>query len=133
MSRLMLCGVVSWLGLIPSAPLSANDCEDKAAAFVEKLGGKVVRDEKLPGKPVIEVNLCDGAVTDAGLKELAALKSLTALNLGHTKVTDPGLKELAPLKNLKILSLFKTKVTDAGLKELAPLENLTDSTSSTQR
>ena len=57
MSRLMLCGVVSWLGLIPSAPLYADDAEDKAVAFVEKLGGKVTRDEKLPGKPVIRVHL----------------------------------------------------------------------------
>ena len=39
-------------------------------------------------------------MTDAGLKELAPLKNLTALDLGDTQVTDAGLKELAPLKNL---------------------------------
>jgi hypothetical protein len=33
-------------------------------------------------------------VTDAGLKELAGLKSLQALDLTFTKVTDAGLKEL---------------------------------------
>ena len=77
MSRLMLCGVVSWLVLIPSAPLYADDAEDKAVAFVEKLGGRVTRDEKLPGKPVIGVHLSFNAVTDVGLKELAPLKNLT--------------------------------------------------------
>ena len=34
-------------------------------------------------------------MTDAGLKELAALKNLTTLNLSDTQVTDAGLKELA--------------------------------------
>ena len=33
-------------------------------------------------------------MTDAGLKELAGLKSLQSLNLHSTKVTDAGLKEL---------------------------------------
>jgi hypothetical protein len=33
-------------------------------------------------------------VTDAGLKELAGLKSLQSLDLSRTKVTDAGLKEL---------------------------------------
>ena len=33
-------------------------------------------------------------MTDAGLKELAGLKSLQTLNLFHTQVTDAGLKEL---------------------------------------
>jgi hypothetical protein len=40
------------------------------------------------------------------------------LNLVRTKVTDAGLKELAALKGLKVLDLSSTKVTDAGLKEL---------------
>ncbi len=60
-------------------------------------------------------------VTDAGLKELAGLKSLQALYLAGTQVTDAGLKELAGLKSLQILDLRGTKVTDAGLKELAGL------------
>jgi internalin A len=118
MSRLMLCGVVSWLVLIPSAPLCANDAEDKAVAFVEKLGGRVTRDEKRPGKPVIGVRLSFSAVTDVGLKELAPLKNLTCLYLAATQVTDAGLKGLAPLKNLTTLHLSRTKVTDAGVQEL---------------
>ncbi len=113
------------LGLCLGSSARADDAEDKAVAFVEKLGGKVTRDEKAPGKPVVGVDLGGTAVTDAGLKELAPLKSLTTLELSVTQVTDAGLKELAPLKNLTTLNLSETKVTDAGLKELAPLKNLT--------
>ena len=71
------------------------------------------------------LDLCLTKVTDAGLKELAALKRLTKLGLTDTKVTDAGMKELAALKNLTSLILVNTKVTDAGLKELAALKNLT--------
>jgi internalin A len=63
-------------------------------------------------------------VTDAGLKELARLKSLQALSLGGPKVTDAGLKELARLKSLQKLELSHTGVTDAGLKHLAALKSL---------
>ena len=63
-------------------------------------------------------------MTNAGLKELAPLKQLQTLFLGHTLVTDAGLKELAPLTQLQRLDLGITKVTDVGLKELAPLTQL---------
>ena len=96
----------------------AADAEDKAVAFVEKLGGEVTRDEKAPGKPVVTVTLAFTDVTDVGVKELAALKNLTTLSLRLTQVTDAGVKELAALKNLTTLHLFGTKVTDTGVKEL---------------
>src|SRR5215218_3019317 len=70
MSRLMLCGLMSGVILCSSAPVRADDAEDKAVAFVEKLGGKVGRDEKAPGKPVVTVSLFyNSPVSDAGLKE----------------------------------------------------------------
>ena len=50
-SRLMLCGVMSWLAIGPAAPLRADDAEDKAVALVEGLGGKTTRDPKRSGKP----------------------------------------------------------------------------------
>ena len=62
--------------------------------------------------------------TDAGLKALAGLKNLTALDLSSTAVTAKGLRELVGLTNLTTLSLGG-KVTAQGLKELAPLKKLT--------
>src|SRR5262249_36077846 len=50
-------------------------------------------------------------VKDAGLKELAAFKSMQMLNLAVTLVSDAGMKELAGLKNLQSLNVGYTKVT----------------------
>ncbi len=80
---------------------------------------------KLPGPvPVFGLDLYRTQVTDAGLKELAALESLQVLDLGYTQVTGAGLKELAGLQNLQALNLIGTQVTGAGLKELAGLKSL---------
>ena len=46
---------VAGLGLTSSA--RADEAEDKAVAMVEALRGKVKRDDKAPGNPVVEVNL----------------------------------------------------------------------------
>jgi internalin A len=43
---------------------------------------------------------------------------LQSLNLCSTQVTDAGLKELAGLKSLRTLKLDIGNVTDAGLREL---------------
>src|SRR5207302_796007 len=104
---------------------AARADEASAVKAVEKLGGKVTRDDKLPGRPVIGVNLGHPKVTDADLKELKNLKQLTSLNLGDKQVTDAGLKDMQELKQLTTLNLGDTKVTDAGLKELKDLKQLT--------
>ena len=138
--------------LLAVVPLYADDAEDQAVKAVEKLGGKVIRDDKDPAHPVVEVDLeqCWG-LTDAGLKELAALKGLRKLvlfscegvtdaslkelivfprlqrlDLALTKVTGTGLKDLAGLKELQTLRLSYTAVTDAGLQHLAALKGLKD-------
>jgi hypothetical protein len=109
-------------GLCLSSAVRADDAEDKAVAFVKKLGGTVTRDEKAPGEPVITAKV--RKVSDAGLKELAALKNLTTLDLWRTSVSDAGLKELAALESLNTLHLGGTKVTDAGMTALTALKNL---------
>ena len=78
MSRLLLCGLMAGGILYSSAPVRADDAEDKAVAFVKKLGGTITRDDKQTGKPVTTLNLNGTGVTDAGLKELAALNNLTS-------------------------------------------------------
>ena len=113
--RTMLVGAVMLLACLSGA---ARADEASAVKAVEKLGGKVTRDDKLPGKPVIGVSFNFKPVTDAGLKELKDLKQLTSLNLDNTKVTDAGLKELKDLKQLTSLNLYATKVTDDGVADL---------------
>src|SRR5260370_4123467 len=66
--------------------------------------------EKLPAPSAsFALILSNTTVTDAGLKELAELKSLQALELGGTEVTDAALKELSGLKSLQSLVLGFTK------------------------
>jgi internalin A len=128
MRRLMLLefGVSTWAILASAVWVRADENEDKAVAFVKKLGGTVTRDESLPGEPVVNVDLSRSAeMTDSGLLELTAFKRLASLSLHSTKVTDAGLDALAELKNLTLLDLGRTKVTDVGLRELSPLKNLT--------
>ena len=42
----------------------ADEAEDKAVAFIKKLGGRVVHDETLVGKPVVQVMVGGPKVTD---------------------------------------------------------------------
>src|SRR5262245_20562132 len=116
-------GAAVLLGLLVLAVTGGAD-EAAAVKMVEKLGGKVWRDDKLPGKAVLVVNLIGTKVADAGLKELRELKSLQTLNLHGTNVTDAGLRELKGLKSLQSLNLSYTNVTDGGLKELKELKTL---------
>jgi hypothetical protein len=67
----------------------------------------------LPGNPKNS-----GPLSNAGMKGLKKLKSLTTLNLYGFNLTDEGMKELTSLKNLKILNLDKTRVTNAGVAGL---------------
>jgi internalin A len=101
---------------------SPEEGDTQAIQSIVALGGKIVQDDNLPGKPVISVEFTK--LTDAGLKEVAGLKKLTTLNLTGTQVTDVGLKELAGLQRLATLNLSRTQVTDAGLKELVAVKNL---------
>src|SRR5688572_8041561 len=123
-----LCGAMVVGAVMLLACLSGAAWADEASAVkaVQKHGGQVYCDDKLPGKPVTAVDFTRVQVTDAGLKELAHLKQLTSLDVWGTKVTDAGLKELAHLKQLTWLRLGEAyAVTDAGLKELADLKQLT--------
>jgi internalin A len=86
MSRLMPGCAILWLALASPAA-RADEAEDNAVAFVKELGGKTTRDEKAAGRPITTVTLDFTEVTDAGLKELAALKNLTKLDIGNTEVT----------------------------------------------
>jgi internalin A len=116
--------LASAFALLLTGRLLAGEDDAMAEKAIQAFGGEVIRSPDTPGKPIISVDFNATQVTDAGLKELAGLKSLQTLHLRFTKVTDVGLKELAGLKTLQFVTLTYTQVTDAGLKELANLKNL---------
>jgi Leucine-rich repeat (LRR) protein len=102
--------------------------EDAALSWVKKRGGTLRRDQTLPDKPIVEIDLSDPfrqsgqpSVTDKDLADLPGSATLRVLKLQGTGVTDAGLKVLAGLKNLRSLDLAFTKVSDEGLKVLPVL------------
>ncbi len=121
-----------------------NTRQAQAIAELQKVGGIVIHDEKIPGKPVVAVDLGrdwirlrpDGSimlrpqsvtaakVTDAGLEHLKELTTVKAINLTGSDVTDAGLGKFTALTNLQSLGLAHTKVTDAALAQIAGLAEL---------
>jgi internalin A len=63
-------------------------------------------------------------VTDAGLRHLLGLSTLSYLNLSGTQITDAGLEHLERLNKLEWLCLDDTLITDAGLAQIEELSNL---------
>jgi hypothetical protein len=108
--------------LIPARAF--DDEPDKAIAEIMKLGGRIERDEKADGKPVITVNFATTQVDDTALDLVKGFDKLKKLTLNGTKVTDGGLEKLKDLKSLQKLYLVDTKVGDAGLEHLKELTNL---------
>jgi hypothetical protein len=72
------------------------------------------------------LDICGTRVTDAGLAELAGCTQLTSLRVGGLRVTDAGLKSLAGMTRLSNLDLTGTDVTDEGLREVARHRGLED-------
>jgi hypothetical protein len=99
--------VVRYLGVHDTSAREVFEAE--AVRAIERVGGKVIRDEKAPGKPVIAVFLNTPAMTDAGLEVLGELKQLQELDLTGSRVTASGLKELAGLQQLRTLHLGETQ------------------------
>lgn len=103
----------------------ADDGEDAAVKWVEGVGGRLSRDTKAEGKPVVEVSFgpVNKKVTNDGLKELAGLKSLKTLTMFFCdQITDAGMKHVKELAALDTLNLGNTGVTDDGLAELKGLK-----------
>ena len=88
-----------------------NSDEFKAISKVELLGGKVRREDNLPGRPVMEV-IFQGSqsdkLNDKYLHVLKAFSSLTTLNLGGTRISDVGLNQIGELKSLRMVILSNT-------------------------
>lgn len=70
------------------------------------------------------LNLSYSAVSDAGLRDVGRMKSLTSLNLDTRLVSDSGLAFLTGLRNLRRLDCFGARVTDAGFTHLRHFNKL---------
>src|SRR5262249_20571955 len=118
---------------LPGGTRSADRADGEPVAFDEtpvvralrKLGADIVFAGGAKGGPVTGLDLHGGRVTDTDLKQVALLKHLRDVDLGHMYITDLGLAELVPLQHLRKLNLgWCPKITDAGLKDLAKLQQL---------
>src|SRR5260370_11551978 len=111
----------------------ADDVLDESTAVekIESLGGMVRRDDKMPGCPVISVDLLPARnkdvtkFNDEHFSVLDSFPSLTFLSLSETEITNDGLKKLRGLKNLKGVRLDNTRITDAGMTEISEINTLT--------
>jgi Leucine Rich repeat len=125
-SRRALLSLIS--AILMAAPIAARaddpGDQDKAIDEIKKVGGKVERDDKEPGKPVTIVNLALSSVTDENMGILKAFPKVHKVTLNGTKISDAGLEPLKELADLQKLYLVDTKITDAGLEHLKGLANL---------
>jgi hypothetical protein len=129
---LTLTILAAGLAAAPPEKDKATKEEERAIAAIKKLGGSVTRDSKLPGNPVIEVDLFRKETTDADLAHLKALPELRRLDLmGHCEdskynhLTNAGLKHLRDLHKLEHLNVsWHPGITDASIEHLEKLSNL---------
>ncbi len=98
--------------------------EERAVTEVERLGGQVRKDGRLPGMPVTTVILAGSKVTDGELQVVKSFPQLRSLDLRETRISDRGLLQLEKLSKLEELNLERTQITDGGLPSLNKLKEL---------
>lgn len=145
----------------PPAPVAAKKPNDKpkpppdpAAVAIEEAKGRVVYDDNLPDRPVVEVyapfakgtdadfkKLASfkklrklyiaqnsgnfaSSITGAGFKDIAHLQELEYLRASFCPLTDEGISHIVGFRKLNVLYLGDAKFTDAGMKQLGTLEKL---------
>lgn len=109
------------LPLILPEGVKAQDASDesKAIQVMELLDGEVVRDDKLPGRPVVEASFAwSPKFKNEHIHLLKAFPSLARLDLSGTQVTDAGLLRIPELQSLVELNLYETRVTQEAVAEL---------------
>jgi hypothetical protein len=84
MSRSVQSLVLAFATLVLSAAARADDPESRALDAIRKHIAVLDRDDFAPGKPVCGISFAFGSVGDDELKQLAAFKHLTRLNLTIT-------------------------------------------------
>jgi internalin A len=115
-----------------SPTTSQNDPREKIAIEgIERLGGKVFREQQASGVPIVRVTFAwsravrlESRFGDRDVSLLADIGNLTDLTLTGTNVTDVGLKKVGLLKGLARLDLRDCKIGDSGVNNLAELKKL---------
>ncbi|MFO0866972.1 MAG: hypothetical protein U0744_20410 [Gemmataceae bacterium] len=72
------------LAILTTFTFGLSGPDEASAVKMIEIGGTLTRDHKLPGKPVIGMDLRDTQISDADLKHLESLVDLKALKLPHT-------------------------------------------------
>ena len=112
----------AWLDEIaPKIHGSLEEGERRAAAEIEKLGGKV---EFNANREVVKVDLNNAKITDADLKHLEKFTELEWLDVRITPIGDEGVAHLAGFRRLKFLNLFRTNLSDKGIASLRAMVDL---------
>ena len=101
--------------------------KDGAVTAVSLNGTSITDNEfvvltKLP--QLTDLSLQHTEISTIGLEQLAAVRSLERLDLGHTLLGDNALPMIASLTNLRVLELPSTLVEGTGLAALKALPNL---------
>ena len=97
---------------------------EQAVQNYQERGGRVVRAETQPGKPIILVDLHRVSVGDADLAPLAQMHDLEILDLSYTQISDEALKYVVDLPRLKQVSLYGTRISNKALKYLSQVKTI---------
>jgi Leucine-rich repeat (LRR) protein len=106
---------------------SPPDTETEAATKLQRRGAWIVRDESLPGKPVISIDLTLPRLSDRDLLLLRAFPQLRGLKIAEAqRITDEAFAPLQSLRQLEELdiSYVTPHITHALFRHLASLTGL---------
>lgn len=108
MKRLLVC--FAFALTIPAWSATEGEAETR---WIEDAGGVAIRDSA--GK-ITGIDFRASWVTDADLRKLTRISTLSSLNLSLTRVTDQGMQELRQLPGIVELDLrWAEYVTDEGV------------------
>lgn len=125
----MYCRLLGILIISTAGVVCAEDSFDESLAVtkIELLGGRLTRNDKLPGKPVVGIKFGqESRFGDKYTHLLSRFGHLERLHLAGLQISDSCLREVAAFQTLTEVDVYKCPlVTDAGIQELSKLRNLT--------
>src|SRR5262245_6023642 len=107
--------------LIFCGTIHSGESESEALAALTPFGAVATNDRSQPGSPIVRLVFPPNTpkkMSDDDLVHLQGLPRLRSLDLGAQPLTDAGLKQIAALTDLQELNLNWNKVTPAGVISL---------------